>query len=336
MRILVISTVYKATPPVGYGGIERVVHILVEQLIREGHDVTLFGTAGSHCSGRTVALTHYDPALAPSGVNSKADVISEEPLYRAMVDYIEASPVDVIHDWSFGNLFVRRHPERAPFVISTCIPPAPGYARPRLVACSAAHAAQIGGTTRYVHYGLKLEDWRHSTEKTREAIHIAKIARYKGQHEAILAAVRAGRPLAIAGNVEGRRYHALCVRPLLALAPNVRYMGELKDTNSALLHAACLVQTPKWFDAFPLITLEALASGTPVIGYDVGGLSEQIADGITGFLCGGPGELSRRLSEIEAIRPKDCRDYAEEHFSVARMSRQYMDLYRQAMDGVTW
>jgi hypothetical protein len=64
LRIAVLSTVYKATPPVGYGGIERVVHTFVEGLIRAGHEVTLFGAAGSRCSGRTVELTGYDPTTA--------------------------------------------------------------------------------------------------------------------------------------------------------------------------------------------------------------------------------------------------------------------------------
>lgn len=336
MRIAVLSTVYKATPPVGYGGIERVVHTLLEQLVREGHDVTLFGTAGSHCSGRTIALAEYDPKRAPSGITSQADVISEEPLYNAVARYLASNPVDVIHDWSFENLFVRRHPEQVPFVISTCIPPAPGYQRPQLVACSAAHARQIGGNTRFVHYGLRLDEWKYSYEKTREAVHIAKIARYKGQHESILAAVRAGRPLAIAGNVEGKRYYGFCVRPLLTLAPRVRYIGELRNTNQALLHAACLVQTPRWFDAFPLVVLEALASATPVVAYDTGGLGEQIINGVNGFLCTGIADLASRLSEIENIRPQNCRAYAEEHFTVSRMAREYLSLYQQVRDGETW
>ncbi len=339
MRIAVLSTVYKATPPVGYGGIERVVHTLIEQLVRDGHDVTLFAVSGSHCSGHTIALDAYDPAAAPSGITSRRDVISEEPLYQAVADHLASNPVDVIHDWSFENLFVRRHPERFPFVISTCIPPASDYsdyARSQLVACSAAHARQIGGTTRHVHYGLRLEDWEYSGEKTRELVHIAKIARYKGQHEAILAAWRAGRELAIAGNVEGRRYYNAVVRPLLMVSRSVRYLGELRNTNAVLKHAAALVQTPKWFDAFPVIVLEAFASGTPVIAYDSGGLGEQVVDGVNGFLCRGWHELAEKMAMIDQIRPADCRAYAEEHFSVGRMAREYVELYQRAMDGERW
>ncbi|MBV8652887.1 MAG: glycosyltransferase, partial [Alphaproteobacteria bacterium] len=140
MRIAMVSTVYKQTPPRGYGGIERVVHTLTEALIREGHDVTLFATPGSHCSGKTIEITAYDPQSAPSGVRSQADIISEEPLYAAMTEHVSRDRFDVVHDFSFQNLFVSRHPERVPFIISTCIPLPPDTRRPNLVACSAAHA----------------------------------------------------------------------------------------------------------------------------------------------------------------------------------------------------
>ena len=337
LRIAVLSTVYKATPPVGYGGIERVVHTFVEGLIRAGHDVTLFGAAGSHCSGRTVELAGYDPASAPSGINSRRDVISEEALYDAVRAQLDREPVDVIHDWSFENLFVTRHPERVPFVISTCIPSAVGYARPQLVACSAAHAGQIGGTTRFVHYGLNLPDWQHGAVKSPELAHIAKIARYKAQHEAIRAARRAGRRLVVAGNVEDRLYYWTRVRPALLFARNtVRYIGEVRDTNAVLRTAAALVQTPRWFDAFPLIVLESLASGTPVIAYDSGGLREQIVDGVNGFLCRDEDSLAARMADADRIRPADCRAYAEEHFSVERMVANYEAQYEAAMDGEDW
>ena len=337
MRIAVLSTVYKATPPVGYGGIERVVHTFTEALIRAGHDVTLFGAAGSRCSGRTIELKAYDPTSAPSGINSKRDVISEEALYDAVsADHARAS-FDMIHDWSFENLFVTRHPERAPFVISTCIPPAPGYRRPNLVACSAAHAAQVGGTTRFVHYGLHLADWQHGATKTTELAHISKIARYKAQHEAINAARRAGQPLVVAGNIENKFYYWTQVRPaLLRAGKSVRYIGETRDTNAILRAAAALVQTPRWFDAFPLIVLESLASGTPVIAYATGGLPEQIIDGLTGFLCRDENELAQRMTEIYRIRPADCRAYAEEHFSVERMVTDYEALYGEVRDGQHW
>jgi glycosyltransferase involved in cell wall biosynthesis len=331
-----VSTVYHRTPPVGYGGIERVVHILVEELVRQGHDVTLFATPGSHCSGRTEEIAEYDPACAPSGIRNSRDALSEEPLFKAIREYLARHPADVIHDWSFDNLFVRRCPHRIPFVISTCVPQRPGYVRRNLVACSAAHARALGGDTRYIHYGLRLDDWQFSLKKQKHLIHIAKIARYKGQHEAVAAAWRAGRDLLVVGNVEDRTYHLLCLRPLILLSGRARYLGETKATNPLLREAACLVQTPKWFDALPLVVLEAFASGTPVIAYNRGGLAEQIEHGVNGFLCNSFAEMVMAIRDLDSIDPRNCLRTARERFSVERFARQYVELYRRVGDGEAW
>jgi len=336
MRIAIISTSYKSTPPVGYGGIERVVYTLVEQLVRDGHEVTLFGASGSYCSGRTVEVSAYDPSMAPSGVWKASDVISEEFLYEAVSEYLKSHPVDVIHDWSFQNLFVLRHPERFPFVISTCVPPGPEYRRPNLVASSCAHAALFGKFTRFVHYGLDLEKWSYSYSKKRHFIHISKIARYKGQHWAIKAARKVGRKLILAGNIEDRLYYYSIIKPLLWISPTVKYIGEIQGTNRHLQEASALIQTPLWFDAFPLVILESLASGTPVISFSEGGITEQIANGVNGFICNTPDDLECAMRNIDEINPRDCRAYAEKHFSAQRMANDYVSLYQRVIEGDKW
>jgi hypothetical protein len=290
----------------------------------------------SSCSGRTVHVPAYDPERPWSAVKGEGDLLSEEPLYDAMREFLDKERVDVIHDWSFQNLFVQRHPEHTPFVVSTCIPPAPNFKRTNLVASGAAHARLMGGTTRHVHYGLPLHSWRFETHKTAPPIHIAKIARFKAQHLAILAAMRARKPLVVAGNVENRRYFNLAIRPLLWMARNVRYVGEIAGTQEALLSAAALVQTPRWFDCFPLVVLEALASATPIIALAEGGLPEQVKHGETGFLCTDVASLSEAMSRIGEIDPRACRDDAEKRFSDEAMARGYVEMYQRALDGERW
>lgn len=336
MRILVVTSVYNSTPPIGYGGIQRVVHYLTEALARMGHEVTLMAPPRSWCTGRTIHVEAYDPDRPWTAIHSQDNLLSEEPLYEAMLDFLNKERVDVIHDWSFQNLFVRRHPEYTPFVVSTCIPPTPEYARDNLVACSAAHAHLIGGSTRHVHYGLPLKDWRFETRKTAPPIHIAKIARYKAQHLAMMAAVLAWSPLIIAGNVEGQRYYNFLFRPLLQISPGVRHIGEIRGTEEHLLKAAALVQTPRWFDCFPLVVLEALASATPVVALAAGGVPEQVKHGETGFLCHSFGDLVSAFRHIDEIDPAACRRDAEERFSDEVMARNYVALYQQVLDGERW
>ncbi|MBA4417143.1 MAG: hypothetical protein C0392_04435 [Syntrophus sp. (in: bacteria)] len=335
MRIAVASIVYKKTPPDGYGGIERVVYTVVEALVKLGHDVTLFATPGSYCSGTTIEVPGYDPSKAPSGIRSRSDIIPEEPLLRAMEEYLEKHPVDVVHDWSFQNLYPLRHPE-VPCVISTCIPPAPDYVRSNLVACSSAHAAQCGGTTKYVHYGLELDKYKYNFSKKDHCIHISKIARYKGQHLAILAFRKARKNLVIAGNVEDNLYYYSMIKPLLWVSPSVSYIGEIQGTNDHLCNASALIQTPRWFDAFPLVVLEACASGTPVIAFAEGGIPEQIVNGVNGFLCNSIEELADSVERIHEIKPQECRAYAEKYFSSERMALDYVELYHRVMNGERW
>ncbi len=336
MRVLVVSTMYNSTPPIGYGGIQRVVHSLVEVLVRLGHDVILMAPPRSYCSGRTVHVAAYDPDRPWSAVRGEDDLLSEEPLYEAMRTFLDRERVDVIHDWSFQSLFLRRHPERTPHVISTSVPPLAGFARTNLVACSEAHARLLGGTTRYVHYGLPLHAIAHQLHKSEPPIHIAKIARFKAQHLAVVAAVCAGSELVVAGNVESTRYFNAVLRPLMWLAPGIRYIGEIRGAQQHLLRSAALVQTPRWFDCFPLVVLEALASATPVIALAEGGLPEQIRHGETGFLCHGVKDLVDAFRHLGDIDPRACRIDAETRFSDTVMAQRYLELYALAVAGERW
>jgi len=336
MRIALVSVPYGRTPPIGYGGIERVVYTLAEQLVKMGHRITLFATPGSYCSGKTIEVGGYDPSKAPSGVHKKSGFLTEEPLYEAMRNHLKQHPVDVIHDWSFQNLFVLRHPKQYPFLISTCVPPAEGYKRPNLVACSKAHAGLYNQKTRHVHYGLDLNQWAWQDRKKDHFIHISKIARYKAQHVAVRAARRTGSLLDIAGNIEGTLYYYLFLKPLIGISRGVRYIGEIRGTNYHMKEAKALIQTPKWFDAFPLVVLEAFASGTPVIGLKAGGIAEQIIEGVNGFLCKGVDDMCRAMMRIDDLSPAACRHYAEKHFSADRMARDYIHLYEEAIDGKFW
>ena len=123
---------------------------------------------------------------------------------------------------------------------------------------------------------------------------------------------------------------------MLWISPHVSYIGEIADAGVYLREAAALIQTPRWFDTFPFAILEANASGTPVISLADGGVPEQISNGVNGFLCKTFNDLVEAMERVHEIKPQDCRAYAEEHFSVKRMAREYQKLYQLVVDGETW
>ena len=329
-----VSTVNRPTPPVGYGGIERVVHLLAEELVRQGHDVTLFGRAGTWCSGRAVVVDSYDGARE---VSSGRDRLDEEALFQAVDRFVTAERPDVVHDWSLENLFVRRRPEAAPYMVSLCIPQPADYVQPNLVVASAAHAAVLRQAgVPHVHYGIDVEAVPFNPVGSDRLVHVAKIASYKGQHLSMLAAALARVKLDVVGNVEGRRYHRLAIRPLASVLPGVRLLRETTDVEATLGGARALVQAPRWLEIFPLVSLQALAAGSPLISLDAGGLSEQIEDGVTGFLAHDVRSLAEAMGRAGELDRTRCRAVARERFAVDRMARDYLALYARVLDGDTW
>lgn len=324
----------RPTPPAGYGGIERVVGLFTEELVRQGHEVTLFGRPGSHGSGRVIEVAGYAGAPEVSGGRQR---LGEEPLYESMRAFVAAERPHVLHDWSLQNLFVNRHPDAVPFVVSTCIPQPAGYDQANVVAASAAHAAILkNGRVPFVHYGIDVDNVPFASAGGERLVHLAKIAAYKGQHLSILAARLARRPLDVVGNVEGSRYFYGLVRPLATVLPGIRLLGESSTPNLTLSNALALVQAPRWFEVFPLVSLQALAVGTPVISLKAGGLDEQIESGVNGFLAGSVRELAEAMRNIDRVSRSACRDIARERFSVQRMASDYLRLYARVMDGEHW
>lgn len=331
MRIALISTINMPTPPVGYGGIERLVHTFAEELIRQGHDVTLFAREGSYCSGRTITV-------AGNGHSSGGKIrLDEVTLHEAVRAYIDAERPDVIHDWSLDNLFVNSAPEGTPFVVSTCIPQPAHYNQRNVVAASAAHAATLkGGTVPFVRFGIDIEGTEFDRTGGSRLVHVAKIARYKAQHLSMIGTALARMPLDVVGNVEGQRYANYVIRPLAAMLPNVRLTGESFDVGATLRKALALVLTPQWFETFPLVSLQAMAAGTPVVTFKSGGLPEQIEQGVNGFIATGLRDFVEYVGRAGEIDRTRCRELAMERFHVSRMVQDYVGLYGRVRDGETW
>lgn len=336
LRIGLVAPIAKTVPPVGYGGIERVVHEFGEALVRAGHEVVLFARQGSRTSGRLVPIVPPDPSRVVSGMHSGADRAIEVPLVAAIDAYLAETPLDILHDWSILNLFVKAQPDRVPHLASICVPPHAAYRQKNAVAASRAHAALLGPDVPHVPYGVDLNRFETLPRATGPAVHLAKIAPTKAQHRAILAAAWAGIRLDIVGNVEHALYHNTVIRPLVALSRHVRYLGEAAGTGQALKDSVGLVQTPAWFEVLPMVVIEALAHGRPVIGWRSGGLSEMIEHGVNGFSVDSISSLADALAHLGDIRPEACRAYAEEFYSVDRMMADYVRLYQRVLDGDTW
>jgi glycosyltransferase involved in cell wall biosynthesis len=339
MRIAQIAPVQLSVPPVAYGGTERVVANLTEELVRHGHDVTLFASGDSRTSARLVATVpealRFDP---------EKDVTAHHLAVLRDV-YERAADFDVIHS----------HLEylTLPFVSQAAIPTVitlhgrldlPEFQRvyhryggPRLVSISAAQRTQLpdvpwAGT---VHHGVEVERYPFSSNPGRYLAFVGRISPEKGPERAIAVARKAGIPLKMAAvvNPKDQAYFEAVVRPLLN-GPLVEYLGPLDEEQkcSLLRDALALLLPINWPEPFGMVYLEALACGTRVLTCPYGAATEVLVDGLTGYLCATEDALVAAARRIEGISRWECRQHVERHFSIQRMTREYVRVYAQAIE----
>ena len=349
MRIAQFAPPYESLPPAKYGGTERVVWTLTEELVRRGHDVTLFASGDSHTSARLEPIveralwhtSHLENAL---------------PFVLAGLDalYRRADEFDLIHNHDQLAAFplARRHPATPTVTTLHGRLDLPEYQSLfdafgdlPMVSLSDAQRQPLSrvrwlGT---VHNGLPVETFTFQATPGPYLAFVGRISADKGVHTAIQIAQRAGMPIKLAArlplsqraNAEAQRdweYYECCVRPLLG-QPGVEYVGELghADKTELLRNAAALVFPIQWPEPFGLVMIEALACGTPVLAFRRGSVPEVIDDGATGFLADDEDGLVRAVERLPSIDRAHCRAEAERRFSSTAMTDGYETMYQRAL-----
>ena len=337
LRIVVTADPEIPVPPSHYGGIERIVHLLVVGLESRGHKVYLFAHPDSQAPA---TLIPYPGRSSRSAVDTAMNALYVKKILGKL------GRVDIVHSFSrLAYLF---------FLMGVKIPKIQSYQRsvtPRSIrwgnfladgslaytACSAycagtADAARASWSI--IPNGVPLEQYRFRGEVPSDAplVFLGRLERIKGAHAAIDVAERTGRRLKIAGNHapsgEGHRYFSKEILPRCD-GDRIEYLGPVEDVqkNDLLGNASALLFPVEWEEPFGIVMAEALACGTPVIGFGRGAVPEVIEDKITGFLCRTPEDMVRAVSGLSAIDRKNCRRAAEKRFSDSVVVDQYEKLY---------
>lgn len=342
LRIAQIAPPMEAVPPRAYGGTERVIHSLVVELQRRGHDVTTFASGDSSVPGRLV--TTIDEAIRPSG----RDMDPVPYMLLTMQEVLaRATDFDVIHshlEWA-SLLLARSSPVP---VVSTFhgrldLPWAPAMFQdaPRgLVAISESQASAHPSVPweRVVHNGLHLDDAPFERRRSDGLAFVGRIAPEKGAVEAIEIARLSGRPLTIAAKVEatGRDhafYEAAFEPALRAAGSDVEFVGELpQDERDDLLATsfACLMPG-SWPEPFGLVAIEALACGTPVIARRVGALPEIIREGVDGFFGDDSTAMAFNVDRVRLLDRQAIRASVVDRFSARHMTDGYLAVYQELL-----
>jgi glycosyltransferase involved in cell wall biosynthesis len=335
MRIAQVAPPLERVPPLAYGGTERVVHDLVTELVRRGHEVTLFASGDSDAPSELVATVPQ--ALRPTGFGG-------DPSPYFLVTMLEvlrrADQFDVIHshlEWS-SLLLARASPTP---VVSTFhgrldVPVArqalqdpPGG----LVAISRSQArAHPEVPWTIIYNGLNLQGAPFRTRRGDALCFVGRTDAEKGILEAIEIARMTGRPLRIAAKIgtlpDEREYYESVVKPALK-DPNVEFLGEIgtSERDQLLVESYATLMPGSWPEPFGLVAIESLACGTPVIARRVGALPELIRDGVDGFLGDDARMLAFLLDRVEELDRLAIRESVLQRFSAKRMADEYEAAY---------
>jgi len=336
MRIAQIAPLTEAVPPTLYGGTERVISWLTEELVAMGHDVTLFA------SGDSVTTAKLEP-IWPRALRLDGTVRDPNALHMMMIEqvYRRADEFDVMHfhlDYYPFSLMSR---QQTPFMttlhgrldLPEHQPAFETFASMPIVSISDAQRRPIprANWIATVYHGLPADLLTPQPATPSYLAFLGRISPEKRLDRAIDIAQRAGLPLKIAAKVDraDQDYFDETIRPLLG-SPGIEFIGEISDSQKPefLSGALALLVPIDWPEPFGLVMIEAMACGTPVIAFNRGSVPEIVENGVTGFVVEDNTSAVGAVRNLGALSRAEIRRRFEERFTAKRMTEQYLETYR--------
>ncbi len=338
MRIAQVAPLYESVPPQAYGGTERVVSYLTEELVRRGETVTLFASGDSRTAAELVPCCERSLRLGHSIDTMAHHIVMLEQVFKRAGDF------DVVHfhiDYLHFPLSRRANLTQATTLHGRLdLPDLPPLYREfsdmPVISISNAQRKPLPfanwlGT---VHHGLPEDHFTFRAEPDDYFLFIGRISPEKRVDRAIEIAKRAGRTLKIAAKIDrvDEEYFNEKIRPLLD-HPLIEFLGEVGGPEkNALLGGACALLFPiDWPEPFGLVMIEALACGTPVLAFRRGSVPEVISHGTTGFVVGTIEEALDAIEKVARLDRAKCRQEFETRFSARRMAGDYLKLYERLL-----
>lgn len=341
MRIAQIAPLWERVPPFRYGGVELIVSLLTDELVRRGHQVTLFASGDSITEARLKSV-HLQALRLDETV--KEPVIYEQMMLSQI--YQRADQFDIIHShvgytvlpycgfvktptvhtthgiFTPDNEKIFRHFAEQPYISIT-----DAQREPRL-GLNYVHTVYNGiDTTAYT--------FQKKPNQPSYLAFVGRLSPEKGPEEAINIARAVGLPLKMAGKIDtvDQDYYNEKLKPLID-GEQIQYLGEVSHEEKVqLLGGAAVTLFPiNWREPFGLVMIESMATGTPVIGMALGSVPEVIAHGKTGFVCQTLEQMIAAVPEAVKLDRQTCRDYVLSRFSVKTMVDQYEWAYQRVLE----
>lgn len=349
MKIAVIAPPFLEIPPKGQGGTEVVVYELVEELVRRGHQVTLFGCGNAQTSAKFVQVfptavndTPVDPGTMESSRKLRLEMTYFGDISTRLLDM---DPFDVVFNHTRGEVafapLTRTYP--SPIISTYHLPILPEIIsvlerNPRAFAIAISEnqqrrAKDVPNFVGVAYNGVDLEKFPFNDSPDDYLFWIGTIGVHKNTAVAVQAALKTGKKLILAGKIRDQEYYESEVKPHID-DDQITYLGQIPFEEKIPLfkNAAASLFPTAWDEPFGLVAIEALACGTPVIAYPNGALPEIIEDGHNGFLVDSVDGMAEAIKKLDSIDRADCRESVAEKFTLQKMTASYLAAAKTATE----
>jgi glycosyltransferase involved in cell wall biosynthesis len=342
LRVAMLAPPWISVPPPGYGGVEAVVSVLSEALVRRGNDVTLFCAPGSTSTARVVTLLAQSH---PDEIERSLFEVDHVARAFAAIDRGRGTlRFDVVHDHcGFTALGMADrldtplvHTLHGQFTHATAAFYTQHESKATLVAISRAQRAKAPQSMHGVAVipnPIDVRAWPLQERKEDYVLWIGRMTAEKGPHRAIAAARAAGVPLVLAGVIQPgqQTFFDREIAPHID-GDRVCFLGEVGGAlkRSVFAGARALLMPISWEEPFGMVMVEALACGTPVIAFPAGAASELVIDGRTGFLVRDERAMAAAIGRLGSIAARDCRAWVAQHCDVDVVAEAYESAYLAA------
>jgi glycosyltransferase involved in cell wall biosynthesis len=340
IKIAQVSPLYESVPPKLYGGTERVISFLTEELVKQGHEVTLFASGDSVTSARLIPASESALRLNPS---CEDQLVHHIGMLQRVLD--ESDHFDIVHfhidylHFPLSRLMRLPHvttlhgrlniPDLQPFYKMFNDMPVISISNEQRKPLADIH--WVGN----VYHGLPEDLFQPHYHTGKYLAFLGRVSPEKGLDHAIDISIQSGIPLKVAAKVDknDQEYFEQRISKLLE-HPLIEFVGEIseKEKNEFLGNAVALLFPINWEEPFGLVMIESLACGTPVVAYNRGSVPELINHGTSGFIVDNPEDAVKAVQNISLLDRQECRKYFEERFSARRMAQDYLKVYSQALE----
>lgn len=340
MKIAQIAPIVERVPPKRYGGTERVVWALTEELVKRGHEVTLFASGDSPTSAKLESV--YPRGLREARIKDPYG-LNYYTLLNMGVAYDRQDSFDIIHDHIIPNSMPAANLARTP-VVGTMHGPFTSENRklfqalrnPGIVTISNAQAYPAPNINHLgtVYNGLPFEGYPFGDAAEDYLLFVGRISMEKGVHHAIAVAQELDMRLIIAAKLENtdRPYYKEYVEQ--GLSDRIEWIGEVDEAqrNALMSKALCMLHPVTWREPFGLTLIEAMACGCPVIAMNLGSIPEIVQNGKTGYVVEDVEGMIEAVQGIKNIDRAACREHALLNFNAEKMTDGYEEIYKKMIE----